>query len=60
LGIYGALGLYGLAHYTLAPMSAHSATINATIWVEVGTAVLVLIAVAGLMLKRLRRSRQSR
>jgi hypothetical protein len=54
LGVYGLLGLYGLAHYTLAPSSAHTLTMNLTIWLEVATAVLLLITVSGLLLKRFR------
>jgi len=50
LGIYGALGLYGLGHYTVAPLSAHTSTMHLTIWLEVATGVLLMITVAGLML----------
>lgn len=55
LTVYGALGLDGLGHYTLAPWSAHTITMNLTIWLEAGTAMLLLAAVAALMLRRLRR-----
>jgi hypothetical protein len=34
LGTYGALGLDGLAHYTLALCSEHSLLMNLTIWFE--------------------------
>jgi hypothetical protein len=34
LGLYGALGLAGLAHYTLALCSEHTAVMNMTIWFE--------------------------
>jgi hypothetical protein len=43
LAIYGALGLYGLAHYALAPMSSHSLGMNVTILLEAATATLLLI-----------------
>ena len=51
LGVYGALGLYGLGHYVVAPLSAHTLTMNITIWLEVTTALLLLAAVAGSLLK---------
>ena len=54
LGIYGALGIDGLGHYTIAPLSAHTFTMNLTIWLEAATAVLLLAAVVSLMLRRLR------
>lgn len=52
--IYGLLGLDGLGHYALAPMSAHSMAMNASIWLEVVTAILLLMAVAVSMVRRLR------
>jgi hypothetical protein len=52
LGVYAVAGFDGLTHYSLAPASAHSATMNATIWLEAGTAALLLIAVASLLAKR--------
>lgn len=45
IAVYGALGLDGLGHYGLAPPSAHTFTMNLTIWLEAATALLVLIAV---------------
>lgn len=54
LAVYGVLGFLGLGHYMLAPISAHTLTMNLTIWLEVATAVLLLIAVAGRMARRLR------
>lgn len=54
VGVYGALGLDGLAHYTRAPIAAHSFTMNFTIGFEVCAAMSVLIAVAALMLRQLR------
>ncbi|MES2999747.1 MAG: hypothetical protein V4787_03590 [Pseudomonadota bacterium] len=43
LGLYGFLGLDGLAHYTLALCSEHSLIMNLTIWFE----ALAGIALAG-------------
>ena len=54
LAVYGALGLDGLGHYTLAPMSAHSAAMNLSILLEVATAAAVLLAVAALTVSRWR------
>lgn len=45
LGLYAATGLDGLAHYALAPVTAHSFAMNVTIGFEVVTAVLLLIAI---------------
>ena len=54
VGLYGAFGLDGLAHYSRAPFSAHTLTMNLTIGLEVATAMLLLLAVAGLMIRRFR------
>jgi hypothetical protein len=51
LGVYAALGLYGLAHYLVAPVSAHTATANASICLEVAAALVLLAVVATLMLR---------
>ena len=42
LGLYAALGLGGLLHYTRAPMAHHSAMMNVTIWAEASTGTLLL------------------
>ena len=44
LGAYGALGLDGLQHYTLALCSEHTLAANMTIWFEAVTGVLVAMA----------------
>jgi hypothetical protein len=44
IATYALLGLGGLDHYVLAPVSAHTLAMNATIWLETATA-LVLLAV---------------
>jgi hypothetical protein len=51
IALYAALAYDGLGHYALAPMSAHTFTMNLTIWLEVlaGTA---LLAIAGTRLAR--------
>lgn len=43
---YACYGLDGLAHYALAPMSAHSAAMNLSIWLEASAGVALLLAVA--------------
>ena len=58
LGVYAAIGLDGLLHYSRAPMAAHTATMNFTIWFEVAAAVLVLCAIAGLLGQRFRVSQR--
>jgi hypothetical protein len=64
LAIYAALGLDSLGHYVLAPLSAHTFAMNATILLEVTAAALVLVEVvrqlAHLMSVRLGRARDTR
>lgn len=45
LAVYAALGLDSLGHYVLAPMSAHTVAMNATILAEVTAAGCVLLEV---------------
>jgi hypothetical protein len=52
LAVYGALGLDGLGHYTLALCSEHTLATNLTIWFEVVTGLAVLLAGAVLALRR--------
>ncbi len=52
---YAALGFDGLGHYSLAPVSAHTFTMNATIWFEVVAAAVLLAATSVLMLSHLTR-----
>lgn len=54
LGVYGALGLDGLGHYTLAPLSAHTFAMNMSIWLEAVTGALLLATVCTVMLRRWR------
>jgi uncharacterized membrane protein YhdT len=46
LGLYAAVGLDGLLHYTLAPMDAHTGAMNFTIWFEVAVASVLLVYLA--------------
>ena len=45
IALYAVLGLGGLDHYTLAPMSAHTLAMNATIWLETATGIALLVFV---------------
>jgi hypothetical protein len=60
LAVYAALGLDGLLHYTRAPVAAHTAAMNLTIWFEVVAATLSLIAIgsAAAAVMRARGARQ--
>jgi hypothetical protein len=46
LGTWGAFGLDGLLHYTLALCSAHTLATNATIWAESATGLALLATAA--------------
>jgi uncharacterized membrane protein len=54
IGVYAALGFDGLGHYALAPVSAHTLTMNATIWSEVAAAALLLLATLIYLLRQIR------
>jgi len=54
IAVYGTLGFDGLAHYSLAPASAHTFMMNLTICLEVATAAMLLVVVAGLLKQRSR------
>lgn len=43
VAVYAMLGVDSLGHYTLAPISAHTTAMNATILLEVTTAALLLL-----------------
>lgn len=45
IGIYALIGFSGLAHYYVAPLSDHTWTMNATIWLEAVSGAALLIAV---------------
>ncbi|MGJ7524729.1 hypothetical protein [Variovorax sp. GB1P17] len=44
VGAYGALGLDGLAHYTLALCSEHTLATNITIWSEAVSGLVLMLA----------------
>jgi hypothetical protein len=44
LGLYGTLGLDGLAHYTLALCAEHTLAMNLTIWFEASTGLALAAA----------------
>jgi hypothetical protein len=45
LGVYAALGLDGLLHYTRASLGAHTGMMNFTIWFEAVAAAALLLVV---------------
>jgi hypothetical protein len=53
LGVYGALGLDGLLHYTLGLCSEHTLLANLTIWAEATTGLALLTGSAVLLARRL-------
>jgi len=54
LGVYGALGLDGLGHYTLALCSEHTLVSNLTIWAEAVSGLVLLFTASILLGRRLR------
>jgi hypothetical protein len=52
IALYAVLGFDSLAHYTLAPVSAHSWAMNATILFEVTAASALLFAVARVAVRK--------
>lgn len=60
LGLYAVFGFDGLLHYVRAPLAAHTAAMNFTIWLEVVAAAVLLVAVVAMALKKRPRSRLSR
>ena len=55
LAVYGAFGLDGLAHYTLALCSEHTLAANITIWSEAVSGLVLLLSSAVLCARRIRR-----
>jgi hypothetical protein len=55
VGAYGALGLDGLAHYTLALCAEHTLATNITIWAEAASGLVLMLACARLLARRVRR-----
>jgi hypothetical protein len=56
IAFYAALGYDGLAHYNLAPFSAHTPTANFTILLEVAAATALLIVIVGKLFQQKRES----
>ena len=52
LAVYAALGLDSLGHYVIAPLSAHTVSMNSTILLEVTAAALVMVEVVRQMVRR--------
>jgi hypothetical protein len=52
IALYALLGFAGLDHYVVAPLRAHSMTMNATIVGEVAMAAILLVNVVGLLAVR--------
>jgi hypothetical protein len=52
LAVYAAVGLDGLLHYGRAPLTAHTAIMNTTIWFEVICAVALLIMIGRIVVER--------
>jgi hypothetical protein len=52
IALYAVLGFGGLDHYTLAPVSAHTLAMNATIWLEAATAILLLACLGAAVVAR--------
>ncbi|MBS0417124.1 MAG: hypothetical protein JSR66_05390 [Proteobacteria bacterium] len=52
IALYAVLGFAGLDHYAIAPVSAHSWAMNATILIEVIAASVLLLAVAQVAVRR--------
>ena len=48
---YAALGFAGLEHYWVAPVSAHTLAMNATIWFEVAAAAALMVATLALLIR---------
>lgn len=55
LSVYAVLGFGGLLHYTRAPVDHHSIMMNVTIWAEAVAAALVLMNLAAIATRGVRR-----
>lgn len=60
VGAYGAFGLDGLAHYTLALCSEHTLATNLTIWAEAASGLVLMLASVLLLARRIGYWRRSR
>ena len=52
IALYAVLGFGGLDHYTLASISEHTLAMNATIWLETATGLLLLAFAVTAMTRR--------
>ena len=52
IAAYGALGLDGLAHYSLALCSEHTLATNLTIWFEAVTGLLLALASTAMLVRK--------
>jgi hypothetical protein len=52
IALYAVIGFAGLDHYTLAPISAHTLAMNATIWLETATAIILLGCIGAALVAR--------
>lgn len=52
IAVYAVLGFDSLSHYAVAPFAAHTGMMHFTIWLDMATASLLLIAAARLAAKR--------
>jgi hypothetical protein len=59
VAVYGALGIDGLAHYTLALCSEHTLATNLTIWFEVSAGLSLLLGSATFIGRNLARQGNS-
>ena len=53
IAVYAALGFDSLTHYVVAPFAAHTAMMHVTIWMDVATAAVLLVAAARLAARRM-------
>lgn len=55
IAVYAALGFDSLSHYVIAPFTVHSGMMHFTIWLDVATAAVLLIAAAAFAARRMSR-----
>ena len=56
MGAHAAFGFDGFLHYTRAPMAAHTAMMNFTIWTEAAAALLLSCVVLARFIARVART----
>src|SRR5205085_2414880 len=60
LAFYALTGFAGLGHYAVAPMAAHTLTMNLSIWFEVATASAVVAVISARVVTAVRSLHQRR